>query len=170
MESLFLVARSSGGCSTGSVGGTGQQPELPWHWIHWSEAVALAVPGTNVPLIRSPQAEGASGGAPRGSAGARPIQRPAGSWLFLCTPCGLFSSFLVYFRKLGLFSVTKVPFLLQSPRSRQAPLSLQRSELALPSPGFGASCCPSGTTEGQGPFRCPWVAESDVELSSEGWQ
>lgn len=51
--------------------------------------------------------------------------------MFLCTHLGLFSSFLVYFRKLELFSVTKVAFLFQSSWSLRAVLLLQRSELAL---------------------------------------
>lgn len=84
------------------------------------------------------------------------------------TPSGLFSSLLVYFWKLELFSVTKVAFLFQSPRSRRALLLLQRSQLGLCSPDFGAFCCSSDTTEGRS--RCTWGADSDVEHRSEGWQ
>lgn len=78
--------------------------------------------------------------------------------MFVCAPLGWFSSVLVYLRKLEVFAVTKVPFLFQSPRSRRVLLLLQRSELALCSPDFGASCCSSDTTEGMS--TCAWVAES----------
>lgn len=117
----FLVARWDAellSCSEQSwllhwegVRGTGQQGVPPGQWTRWFEPVALACARDRSGFASQPTGRRCFWWSPAGSAGARLIERPGGSSVFLCAPLGLFSSVLVYFRKLEVFSVTKVPFL-----------------------------------------------------------
>lgn len=78
---IFLVAQwdaehvlSSHGCCTGRVlEPLTSKAWFPGQWIHWFEPLGLACAREKSGLLPSPQAEGASGGALQGSAGARLI-------------------------------------------------------------------------------------------------